>query len=145
MTRGKTARLVKSPRPFWTDPGLAVFLSGYYDENALGRSRELGYFFETLVLLHLRILAGLMIPRARLYNWRTRKGVEVDFVVEHGRRLLAIETKLTTAADFRKTSALRAFLKAHPEASGGLMIYGGARVRQLDERIFAVPWPMITG
>ena len=110
-TSSRTTRLLKSPKVFWTDPGLAVFLSGYYDETSLRNSRELGSYFETLIYLHLRSLAELMTPKARLYFWRTRSGDEVDFVVEHGRRLLAIEVKMTDQPGFRHTNGLRTFLK----------------------------------
>ncbi len=143
FARGRTVRLVKSPRPFWTDPGLAAFLCGHYDEEGLRRGRELGFLFETLVFLHLRILCGLMTPRARLHHFRTRRGDEVDFVVEHGRKVLGVEVKLTREASFRDTAGLRTFLAAHPEASGGLVVYGGRRVEALDERIVAVPWSVL--
>ena len=95
--------MLKRPRVFWTDPGLAVFLSGYYDLESLRASRELGSFFETMVFLHLRVLARLLAPRARLYSWGSRAGHEVDFVVEHGRRLLAVEVKLTERPGYRHT------------------------------------------
>lgn len=140
FARGRAVRLVKSPRPFWTDPGLAAFLCGHYDEDGLRRARELGFLFETLVFLHLRILCGLMTPRAKLYHFRTQRGDEVDFVVEHGRRALGIEVKLAREVSFRDTAGLRTFLGAHPEASGGLVLYGGRLVEALDERIVAVPW-----
>ena len=31
-TSSRSTRLLKSPMAYWTDPGLAVFLSGYYDD-----------------------------------------------------------------------------------------------------------------
>jgi predicted AAA+ superfamily ATPase len=145
LTRSRTARLVKSPRPFWIDPGLATFLCGHFDAESVRNSSELGFLFETLIFLHLRILCARMTPKARLYNWRTQRGDEVDFVVEHGRRLLGVEVKLAKKVGFRQTAGLRCFLEQHPEASGGLVIYNGERVRQLDENIFAVPWTRLTG
>jgi predicted AAA+ superfamily ATPase len=64
FTASRTTRLLKSPNVQWADPGLAVFLAGYFDEDALSSARELGGFFETFVLHHLRVLANLMTPRA---------------------------------------------------------------------------------
>ena len=140
-----TTRLLKAPKAFWTDPGLAVFLSGYFDQASLRASREFGNYFETLIYLHLRVLTSLLIPRARLYFWRTQTGDEVDFVVEHGRRLLAIEIKMTENPGYRHADGLRKFLQAHPTASGGLLIHCGATIRRLDEKIVAVPWTQLTG
>lgn len=144
-TRSRTTRLLKSPKAMWTDPGLAVFLAGYFQEDALRNSRELGGFFESFIYLHLRVLAELMLPQARLYFWRTQKGVEVDFVLEHGRRLLAIEVKQTNQPRYQDISGLQAFLAEYPEAVGGVLLHGGQEIRQLDERITAVPWTMVTG
>lgn len=144
-TRSRTTRLLKSPKAMWTDPGLAVFLSGYFQEDALRGARELGGFFESFILLHLRVLAELMLPPARLYFWRTKKGVEVDFVLEHGRRLLAIEVKQTNQPRYRDAAGMQAFLAEYPEAAGGVLLHGGREIRRLDERITAVPWTMITG
>jgi predicted AAA+ superfamily ATPase len=144
-TASHTTRLLKAPKAFWTDPGLAVFLAGYYDVESLRASREFGSFFESMIFLHLRTLTSLLTPRARLYFWRTQSGDEVDFVVEHGRRLLAIEVKLTDNPGYRHTEGLRKFLQAHPAASGGLLIHCGAMTRRLDEQIVAVPWTRLTG
>ncbi len=143
-TASHTTRLLKSPKAFWNDTGLAVYLSGYYDESNLRKSRELGAYFETLVYHHLRILARLMIPPARLYFWRTRRGQEVDFILEHGRRLLAIEVKRTANPGYGDTAGLRSFQADYPH-SAGLLLHTGQEIRRLDERIIAVPWTMVTG
>lgn len=140
-----TTRLLKSPRAFWLDPGLAVFLSGYFDRASLRGSRELGAYFETMIFLHLRTLTSLLTPRARLFFWRTHAGAEVDFVVEHGRRLLAIEVKLTDQPGYRHASGLREFIQAHPQATGGILLHAGTDIRRLDENIIAVPWVEMTG
>lgn len=144
-TASRTTRLLKSPKAFFNDPALAVFLSGYYEVDDLRKAREFGSYFETFIYHHLRILARLMTPSARLYFWRTIDGTEVDFVLEHGRRLLAIEVKLTSNLGYRDTAGIRLFLEAHPKASGGLIVYGGNEIKRLDEKIIAVPWTLITG
>ena len=140
-----TTRLLKSPKAFLNDPGLAVFLSGYYDLNDLRKAREYGAYFETLIYHHLRLLTRLMTPAGRLYFWRRRDGTEVDFVVEHGRKVAAIEVKSTKNPGYGDTAGLHAFLEEHPTASAGLLIHGGRNIKQLDEKIIAIPWTMLTG
>lgn len=142
---GRGARLVKAPRVMWTDPGLAVYLAGYFDAPSLGAARELGGFFETLVHLHLRVLASLLSPPGRLHFWRTRSGQEVDFVLEYGRRQLAFEVKWTTDPGQRHLGGLRQFLAEHPEVAGGFLIHRGTETRWLDERILALPWTRLAG
>lgn len=141
----RTTNLIKAPKLMWADPGLAVFLSGYFDAEDLRAAREYGAFFEDLLFAHLHTLAGLMTPHGRLHFWRTRSGQEVDFVLEHGRRLLAIEVKLTERPGYRHTEGLRAFLDQHPDAAGGLLVHGGTDVVRLGERVVGVPWTMVTG
>jgi predicted AAA+ superfamily ATPase len=144
-TASRTTRLLKSPKAFFNDPALAVFLSGYYELDDLLKAREYGAYFETFIYHHLRILARLMIPAGRLHFWRTLEGNEVDFVLEYGRRFLAIEVKLTDSLGYRDTAGLRLFLEHHPETSGGLVVYCGKQIRRMDEKIIAVPWSLITG
>lgn len=144
-TASRTTRLLKSPKAFFNDPALAVFLSGYFELEDLRKAREYGAYFETFMYHHLRILARLMTPAGRLHFWRTMEGNEVDFVLEYGRRLLAVEVKLTDNLGYRDTEGLRLFFKDHPKTSGGLVIYSGRQVKRMDEKIVAVPWSFVTG
>jgi hypothetical protein len=144
-TASHTTRLVKSPKVFWSDPGLAVFLAGYFAADELRKAREFGAFFESLIYHHLRVLAGLMSPPARLYYWRTQAGAEVDFIVEHGRRLLAIEVKRTQRPGYDDCVGLVRFLAEYPQAVGGLLLHGGRDIRRLGEKIVALPWTAVTG
>ena len=141
----RTTRLLKSPKAYFNDPALAVFLSGYYELEDLLKAREYGAYFETFIYHHLRILARLMVPSGRLHFWRTLEGNEVDFVLEYGRALLAIEVKLTDNLGYRDTAGLRLFLENHPDTSGGLVVYCGRQIRRMDEKIVAIPWSLITG
>ena len=138
-------RLLKSPKVFFNDPGLAVFLSGYYDLNDLRKARQYGAYFETLIYHHLRLLTRLMTPAGNLYFWRKRDGIEVDFVLEYGRKVVAIEVKSTKNPGYGDTTGLRAFLEEHPTAAAGLLIHGGRNIKRLSEKIIAVPWTMLTG
>jgi len=141
----RTKRLIKSPRAFWFDSGLASFLQGHYSAESVTRSREVGAGFEALVLQHLRALAGLMIPRPRVHYWRTTAGQEVDLVIEHGRSLVAIEVKAAENVRFADADALRAFMAEYPETAAGVVVYTGNAVRMLGERLVAVPWTVLAG
>jgi predicted AAA+ superfamily ATPase len=144
-TVSHTTRLLKSPKGFLNDPGLAVFLSGYYELDDLKKAREYGAYFETLIYHHLRLLTRLMTPAGRLSFWRTREGTEVDFVVEHGRRVMAVEVKSTINPGYRDISGLQAFLSEHPNAAAGLLVHSGREIKRLDNKILAIPWTMLTG
>jgi predicted AAA+ superfamily ATPase len=137
--RNRTKRLVKSPKVFWLDPSLAIYLAGYYDKKSLESSREFGSFYESLVYHHLRILTDLLKPKAKIYYWRTISGQEVDFVIEYGSKILAVEAKLTEKVKYQDAENLKIFLEEYPDTSIGLVIYNGSELKYLDKKIIAVP------
>lgn len=133
-------RITKSPKVFLVDPALSVYLSGYHDEDALRNAREIGSFFETMVFLHLKVLTELMIPRANMFYWRTTAGKEVDFIIEHGKKLLAFEVKLTKNPSFSDIKNLLTFIETFPKVTLGVLIHSGNTVRWLHSKVIAVPW-----
>jgi uncharacterized protein len=87
-------RLIKSPKLYFVDSGLACYLLGIETERALRRSPFLGPLFEGFVaaeIFKLQLNAG----KARnLYYFRDQQGLEVDFVLPQGdRRLVLLEVK----------------------------------------------------
>lgn len=73
----------------------------------------------------------------KLYFWRTRKGVEVDFVVYGVGGFWAIEVKNTTRVRPQDLRALRAFREDYPEAEALLLYRGTERLR--IEGIWCLP------
>lgn len=142
-SRNRTKRLMKTPKVYWTDPGLACYLSGLNEVKDLERSREAGGIFETLVLLHLQAAAQLLVPRPRISYWRTVGGKEVDFVVEQGRHVLAVEAKLATTPRYEDTRGLLAFLEEYPETRAGIVVHTGSEIKRLHEKIIALPWYLL--
>lgn len=133
-------RLVKAPKVFFLDPGLAAFVSGYTERESLQKSRELGGYFETLVFLHLKALCQRLTPQAEIYYWRTTTQREVDFVIEHGRRLLPIEVKLTRRPTIHDAASLLAFMEDQPQSVRGVLVHGGDDLYWLHSKVIAVPW-----
>jgi len=141
--RNRTSRLIKSPKFYFVDPALAIYLSGYHTLALLKTARELGGFFESLILLHLNIHSDLLIPAGRIYYWRTTTGNEVDFVVEQGRNLIAVEVKLSHAPGYDDTRNLQAFLKEFPETRAGIVVHSGTQTKFLADNIIALPWTLL--
>jgi predicted AAA+ superfamily ATPase len=140
FSRNRTKRLIKTPKVYFLDPGLATHLSGHRTSESLQAGREAGGIFETLVFLHLRVLSHLAAPPLRLSYWRTANGREVDFVVEQGKRLIAIEAKLTTVPRYADAENLQLFLEEYPETTAALLVHAGQEVKQLGKQLLALPW-----
>jgi len=83
-------RLIKSPRPYFVDSGLACHLLGIDSERELLRSPFLGPLFEGYVASEI-VKQQLAAGGAReIYYFRDQQGLEVDFVVPAGHRRLAL-------------------------------------------------------
>jgi predicted AAA+ superfamily ATPase len=136
----KTKRLMKAPKVYWIDPGMASFLSGHHDLAGLKTSREAGGIFETLILLHLQAAIQMLVPRPHLYYWRTQTGKEVDFVVEQGRKAIGLEVKLTSNPGYADVGGLRQFLQDQPEAIAGVLVHTGRDIKRFDDKIIGIPW-----
>ena len=138
--RNRTKRITKSPKLFFIDPGLSVYLSGYYDKDTLRSAREIGSFFETMVFLHLKVLSELMVPKVNIFYWRTTTGKEVDFILEHGKKLLAFEVKLTERPTFNDIKNLLTFIGDYPQTLRGILIHAGNSIKWLHSKVLAIPW-----
>lgn len=128
----RTKRLIKSPKLYWSDPALALWLSG---------ANELtGAHLENLVLVDLLVWREGQTPAPEVLYWRTTTDREVDFVIESGNRLLAIEVK-AAAPRYADTTGLRLFREEYGDRfAGGLLLHGGDEVLQMSEGILAAPW-----
>ena len=130
----RTKRLIKTPKAYWSDTGLALRLAGATEPT--------GAHLENLVLSDLLAWRdGSILDRPGLFYWRTATGEEVDFVVEQGSDLLGVEVKATTRARPSDAKHLRTFRDEYGDSVRGcLVLHGGDDVEWLGPRILAAPW-----
>jgi uncharacterized protein len=117
--RNQGKRLVKSPKLYFMDTGLACRLAGITDRAALLASPLAGAFWETLVIG--QVVRHFQIQREKppLWFWRTLQGPEIDLLVERGGRFIAIECKLGEAPDEDATRAFNAFSEDYGKGALG--------------------------
>jgi hypothetical protein len=128
----RTRRLIKAPKIYWSDTGLAMHLSG--------ESSPRGAHLENLVVTDLLAWASSDPRRPNVLYWRTAGGAEVDFVIELPDRLLPMEVKASRRVSHGDVRHLLTFLDDYPTAPAGLLLYGGDEVFWLDRRVLAAPW-----
>lgn len=129
----RTKRLIKSPKLYWADTGLALHLSG--------ESELRGAHFENLVLGDLLAWRGSMVDAPEVLYWRTSTGIEVDFVVEWKGKLLPIEVKATKKPRLDDAAGLRVFREEYAKTTrAGLLLHCGSETSWLDDGVLAVPW-----
>lgn len=90
-------RLVKTPKIYFNDAGLLCWLLGITRENFI-ESVHNGAVWETFVFSELRKNLELKTKGEKLYFYRDKNGIEVDFLLESS-EITLIECKLT---DFPK-------------------------------------------
>ncbi len=86
-------RLVKTPKLYFHDTGLAAYLLGIQDAAHLSIHASRGALFENLVISELmkhRFNQGLV---SNLYFWRNNTGQEVDVLIERGAQMMPVEIK----------------------------------------------------
>src|SRR5271169_3980719 len=74
-------RLIKSPKVYWGDPGLACYLLGITSKEELQRSPFLGQLFEGFVAAEILKSEVNRGARKELYYFRDQQGLEVDFLL----------------------------------------------------------------
>jgi hypothetical protein len=120
-------RVVKSPKLYFTDTGLAAHLIGLRTAAQAARDPLRGGLFENLIVLDVlkqRLNQG---HRPELYFYRDARGHEVDLIVRHGRRLVPIEIK--SAATFTPQfteSIVRLQAVLGEQVAPGAVVYTGA-------------------
>ncbi len=92
---------------------------------------------EGLVAQHLRAWTAYAGGAYDLAFWRTRSGVEVDFVVYGAGGFWAIDVQASRQIRHRDLGALRSFRSEFPEATA-ILLYGGEERRFVDG-IWCVP------
>ena len=136
--------LVKSPKLYFHDPGLAAWLLNIQNREHLAIHPQRGGLFECLIvgeLLKDRFNRGL---ESNLYFWRNNFGDEIDVVLDQGTRLGPVELKSgeTLNPDFFK--GLHRWKKFSKDTkSPAYLIYGG-KEKLTQHGIQAVPWNRVS-
>ena len=121
-------RLIKSPKLYFYDTGLAAALLGIQDSGQLEFFYMRGALFENFVLSELlkrRLFAG---KTDDLYFWRDSNGVEIDVIEEDGTKLYAYEIKASETMNgsfFANIKKVQELAKIPAERTA--VIYGGTR------------------
>ena len=130
-------RLVKSPKLYFYDVGLACWLLGLRTANQVARDPLWGSLFENFIIMEAmkdRLNAG---ETAEMYFYRDSEGNEVDLLLPTGGKLHAVEIKAGATINPDYFKGLKTFAAHHPQAlSGGSVIFGGIQGQSRSD------WPV---
>jgi predicted AAA+ superfamily ATPase len=129
----RTKRLIKTPKVYWGDLGVALHLAGI--------SHPEGAHLENLVLHDLLAWRDARLARVELGYWRTATGEEIDFVIESDDRLLPVEVKAAARPRLGDAAHLRSFRAEYgKKARAGLLLHTGSTLDWLAPDVLAAPW-----
>ena len=132
-------RLVKSPKLYFYDTGLAAWLCGLQDPQALAHSSLRGPLFETWAVGEFVKARCNLRLSPLLYHFRNANGLEVDLVLEAaGGALTGVEFKSgqTLAGDW--VQPLHRF--AQLSGAAPLAVVHGGKLASVRDGVQMVPW-----
>ncbi len=132
-------RIVKTPKLYFIDTGVACSLLGLHQANELRNSHFRGALFENYVILEFlkaKYDTGLT---SGFYCWRENNGLEIDLLVESGRKLIPVEIKSAHTFNESHVKNIVRWNKLTGNA-GGVLLYDGESEMVRSDKIVVRNW-----
>lgn len=126
-------RLIKTPKLYFTEVGLAAYLLDLENPGMVTRDPLMGNLFENMVIveaLKARYNAG---KDAGLYFFRDSNGLEIDLLQSANRKLYPMEIKAARTYNSDFAVNIRKFEKLNDKTAGGSVIYSGDNVQKIGD------------
>ena len=118
-------RIVKSPKVYFVEPGLAAYLLGIETPRQASRDPLRGNLFENIVVLEAMKAQLNDNKEPNLFYMRTEKGVEVDLILRKEGKLLPYEIKSSMTANLEFSKNMKSFCTSEKAAGEMCVIYCG--------------------
>jgi predicted AAA+ superfamily ATPase len=134
-------RLIKSPKLYFYDVGLAAWLLGIRTAEQAARDPLWGSLFENLIVMEALKHQYNRGDARPAYFYRDSTGNEVDLLLPtDGTRMRAIEIKAGATVHGDIFRGLAQFARAHPDhLESGVVVYGGADIQHRSD-FHVWPW-----
>ena len=119
-------RLIKAPKLYFWDVGLACHLLGIEIAEQIVSHPLIGSLFETFVVTELMKQRLNRVREPKLYYWRDNAGHEVDLLHESGDSIIPIEIKSGATVQRDAWKGLEYYRSLNPKATPGIVVYGGS-------------------
>lgn len=136
-------RLVKTPKLYFYDTGLAAWLLGIEDGKHLSIHAMRGELFESFVvseMLKSRFNRGLP---SNLFFWRDNTGNEVDVLIEKGAQLTAVDIKSGRTVTEDYFTSLVKWKRISGQSGKQYLVYGGNE-HYTRSNVRLIPWNRVS-
>lgn len=132
--------IIRTPKLYFWDTGLAAYLCGWKDSETLCLGPVSGAFFENYVISEImkyHIFSGI---QADFYYYRDKNGNEIDFVIERDNIITPIEIKKTASPNPAMAKSFHLLKVKEPSIMGnGVIVCNQNKVLLLKENLISVP------
>lgn len=135
-------RLIKSPKLYFLDTGLACYLTGWKTPETTMRGAMAGPLFETFVVAEILKSFWNRGMEAPVWYFRTKEGREVDLILERNGILYPIEIKLAARIQERDIQGVINLNKTKARLGPAIIICAASRPYAISPKIAAVPYTL---
>lgn len=118
-------RVIKSPKLYFYDVGLAAHLLGAQSSEDLARMPNRGALFENLIIAEALKQRFNALKSNNLYYYRDQGGHEVDLLLDGGPSIHAVEIKSGTTFQREWLKGLEYYRNLNPAVNSATLVYGG--------------------
>jgi len=126
-------RIIKSPKIYFIEPGLASYLLGIENVQQLQRDPLFGNLFENLVVVEALKQRYNKGKDANLYFFRDNNKNEVDIIFAKGNKFIPIEIKSALTFNTNFLKGIRYFKNTTGQEIQGYVVYGGDLCPHFDD------------
>lgn len=142
--RNISKRLIKSPKLYFMDTGLAAFLTKWKTPETLLSGAMSGAFFETFVVTEIIKSYWFRGEEAPLYYFRDKEKHEIDLLIEQEGKLYPIEIKLSARTNLSDLDNIRYLRRKLKNIVTGAIINAGQTHLPIDRETIMIPASLIS-
>jgi len=135
-------QFVKTPKIHMMDTGIVCHLLKIKNADNLETSHYKGQIFETFIFSELKKHISFSADNTEIYHYRTSDKKEIDFILNRGDQMVAIEVKASQSANKSDFKHILELQKISEKNILGIVFYMGEHLLEIDERNYAVPFGM---
>lgn len=134
-------KVIKRPKIYFMDTGLACYLAGYFSTETLIKSAYNGQIFETYVITEIikSYANNGKDPRRRLYYYRDTNQKEIDLLVVYDNKVYPVEIKKSSNPGKAAIKNFDVVNKFGYEVGSGMVICMTSEIIAIDENNYMIP------
>lgn len=136
-----SSRVIKRPKIYFMDTGLACYLAGYIDERTLERSAYSGQIFETYIISEIikSYTNNTRDPRMHLYYYRDNNQKEVDLLIVNQDNIYPVEIKKSANPGKEAVKNFNIVDKLEMKSPNGVVLCLSKEIHLIDDKNYIIP------